>query len=246
MPTWLVYGFRWPRRAINIHVILHNLEDCAVGWLMAPDTSAELMDNFQTLYPDQIKSLPDLQFIEQYDPDDEATSEQPYAYVCEQIHEIRLGADVDDFKNRGIPSESWNALVGLRNELAPGEKIGWYIVVNGDVERWVPPVDDEEKEAEEMESNASSQPTVIEMENSRAKPEHVGDQEEVKKGGFKKWLGKVKKVRSFRDLKSDLAVRPSKASPLAAEDQPVPSPKRVAELQDDKSDIAKSTKHTSI
>ncbi|PVH97187.1 hypothetical protein DM02DRAFT_568293 [Periconia macrospinosa] len=210
MPTWIVHGFRWPRRAIRIHIILQNLEDCAPGYIMAPDTIAELQAHFETLYPDQMKHLPNLRFLEQYDPDDETTCDQPYAYVCEQAHEIKLGVDLDEYKGSGIPRETWNALLSLRNEIAPGEKIGWYVVVNGDVERWVPPADDDDEEAEgalfSPIGTESSQATLTDIQEYRARLEGIdGD---AKKTGFKKWLGKVKKARSVRDLRSDLALRP--------------------------------------
>lgn len=162
---------------------------------MAPDTAAELHANFSALYPEQLKHLPDLRFIEQYDPDDETAADQPYAYVCDQVHEIRLGVDLDDFKSSRMPCDAMNALVGLRNEVAPGEKIGWYVVVNGDVERWAPPAEDEE--AEESDSSLlgaeSSTPTPTNTRGFDAKLQE--EDGEGKVTGFKKWLGKVKKVR---------------------------------------------------
>jgi hypothetical protein len=142
MPTWLVHGFRWPRPLIRIHIILQNLDDAAAEWLMAPPTTAALLENFRTLYKEQMQSLPSLRFIEQYDPDDLTTTEQPYAYVCDQVHEIQLGVDIDEVRGKGVANEAWASLADLRDQIAPGEKVGWFVVVNGDVERWVPPVED--------------------------------------------------------------------------------------------------------
>jgi len=206
MPTWLVHGFRWPRAAIHIHIILENLEDCAGDWLMAPDTTAQLTENLQKQYPDQLKHLPGLRFIEQYDVEDETTKGQPFAYVCDQVHEVRLGVDVDDVRGRGVQSEAWTALVELRDKLAPGAKVGWYVVVNGDVERWAPPLDDEEEEEEEEETETESntdtrfsvdetyeaQPGSVSQYSSTNKSEEDG---ESRKKGLKKWLGKIKKGR---------------------------------------------------
>jgi hypothetical protein len=142
MPTWLVHGFRWPRPLIRIHIILQNLDDAAAEWLIAPATTAALLENFRHLYREQMQSLPSLRFIEQYDPNDLTTTGQPYAYVCDQVHEVQLGVDIDEVRGKGIANDAWASLADLRDKIAPGEKIGWFVVVNGDVERWVPPVRD--------------------------------------------------------------------------------------------------------
>lgn len=86
--------------------------------------------------------LNSLRFIEQYNPEDLKTSEQPYAYVCDQVHEVELGVDIDEVRGKGISQTAWTALTELRDKIAPAENIGWFVVVNGDVERWVPPVED--------------------------------------------------------------------------------------------------------
>lgn len=142
MPTWLVHGFRWPRPLIRIHIILQNLDDAAAEWLMAPPTTAALLENFQTLYKEPMRALGSLRFIEQYDPEDLTAKEQPYAYVCDQVHEVKLGVDIDDVRGKGVANEAWTSLAELRDQIAPGEKIGWFVVVNGDVERWFPPTED--------------------------------------------------------------------------------------------------------
>ncbi|KAF2640361.1 hypothetical protein P280DRAFT_499063 [Massarina eburnea CBS 473.64] len=212
MPTWLVHGFRWPRHAIRVHIILQNLEDCAPGWLMAPATVAELTSNLQTLFPEHMKHIPRLRFIEQYDPDDLSAADQPYAYVCDQVHDIRLGVDVDEVRSKGVAGDTWNALVELRNELAPGEKLGWFVVVNGDVERWAPPASDDGEvgevgEVEEMGERVSGNGVGSQM-SPTSPPSRVEDEEGDKKKGFKAWLGKVKKARSSKDLKNDTTPMP--------------------------------------
>jgi hypothetical protein len=109
---------------------------------MAPGSTAALTENFQALYPDQMASLPSLRFIEQYDPEDITLKGQPYAYVCDQVHEVQLSVDIDEVRGKGVANDAWSALADLRDKIAPGEKVGWFVVVNGDVERWAPPIED--------------------------------------------------------------------------------------------------------
>lgn len=143
MPTWLVHGFRWPRAQVRIHTILQNLDDVAPEWIMAPATSSCLHKNFKQQWPDTIARLPGLQFIEQYDPEDLTVKDQPYAYVCDQVHEIKLGIDIDEIQEGGVPAEQWAAIAELRDKVTPDAKLGWFVVVNGDVERWAPPLEED-------------------------------------------------------------------------------------------------------
>lgn len=141
MPTYLLHGFRWPRPLIRIHIILQNLEDSAAEWLMAPKTTLELLQNFNSLYPDCMEHLHQLRFIEQHDPSDlsAAAASQPYAYVADTVEEIKLGVEVEEVRGRGVNNDQWTAMMELRDKLAPDEKVGWFIVVCGDVERLAPP-----------------------------------------------------------------------------------------------------------
>ena len=141
MPTYLLHGFRWPRPLIRIHIILQNLDDAAPEWLMAPMTSQVMFANFTELYPALMPALPSLRFIEQYDPMDESgdSKSQPFAYVADAVHEVKLGVDVDEMRAKGISNDMWSSMVELRDKLAPGEKLSWFVVVCGDVERWTPP-----------------------------------------------------------------------------------------------------------
>jgi hypothetical protein len=126
---------------IRIHIILQNLDDCAAEWLMAPRTSSSLLQNLTELYPTLIPLLPSLRFVEQYDPADETVEakSQPYAYVADSVHEVKLGEDVSEVMGRGIKPETWDAMVELRDKLAPDAILSWFVVVCGDVERWAPP-----------------------------------------------------------------------------------------------------------
>lgn len=174
---------------------------------MAPTTTTQMTENFKKQYPEQLARLPSLRFIEQYDPEDEYTKDQPYAYVCDQVTEIRLGVDIDDVRGVGVQSDAWAALVELRDKVAPGEKVGWFIVVNGDVERWAPPLSDDE-DAEDTETGLSVDEDVHVVEQPPISPasqrSSVGKSSEddpnnagVKKKGFKKWIGKIRKAKRY-------------------------------------------------
>lgn len=119
--------------------------------------------NFKEQWPDIIARLPNLQFIEQYDPEDLTVKDQPYAYVCDQVHDIKLGIDIDEVRAGGVSDEQWAAIAELRDKVTPDAKLGWFIVVNGDVERWAPPVEDEDElqdydDEEEAETKTLSPP----------------------------------------------------------------------------------------
>ncbi|KAI6713262.1 hypothetical protein B2J93_7612 [Marssonina coronariae] len=50
MPTFLIHGFRWNRVHIRVHIILHDLDDAAPEWIIAPATSVTLLNSFYTLF----------------------------------------------------------------------------------------------------------------------------------------------------------------------------------------------------
>ncbi|KAF2711366.1 pre-mRNA-splicing factor prp1 [Pleomassaria siparia CBS 279.74] len=208
MPTWLVHGFRWPRPAIRIHTIIQNLDDVAPEWLMAPSTTDALLENFNKLHPQMMIHLPGLRFVEQHDPVDLKTTSQPYAYICDQVHEVTLGVDIDEVRGLGVKNEVWSAMADLRDQVAPGEKVAWFVVVNGDVERWVPPEDGDEEATETGVGSGSldeSATSPISPRSSVGRIEEEGedsDQTERPPKGFKKWFG-GKARRTKRDLRSD-------------------------------------------
>ena len=143
MPTYLVHGFRWPRALIRVHVALLNLDDAAPEWLVAPKSTLALLKNFSQLYPECMEHLNRLRFVEQFDPNDQSSNavSQPFAYVADMVEEVKLGVEIDEVRGRGLNNEQWNAIMELRDQLAPEEKVGWYIVVCGDEERAPPPAD---------------------------------------------------------------------------------------------------------
>lgn len=165
MPVYLLHGFRWPRPLIRIHIILQNLEDAAAEWLVAPDTTEVLLENLTESYPETMEHLPNLRFIEQYDPDDVSPNagSQPYAYVADVVHDIKLGLDVDEIRGKGVSNEQWGALLELRDKLAPEEKVGWFVVVCGDEERLAPPPDEEIEETEDTQASYTMAPMGVSM-----------------------------------------------------------------------------------
>lgn len=137
MPVYVLHGFRWPRPAIRIHIILNNLDDAAAEYLVLPKTSAALKQNLHHLYPDVVSALPNLRFVEQYDPADTSDKalSQPFAFVADKVEICPLSADVDEIIGRGVAADGCIAMIELRDQLAPGEKIGWWVVYNGDEAR---------------------------------------------------------------------------------------------------------------
>jgi hypothetical protein len=198
MPTWIVHGFRWPRPQIRIHIILQNLDDAAPEWLMAPATTACMTENYQKQWPELMKKLPGLRFIEQYDPEDLTVKDQPYAYVCDQVTEIKLGVDFDELRKEGVAEDQWTAIAELRDQVAPGEKLGWFVVVNGDVERWAPPLDDDEGEDTETEASQSQfSPNSQRSSVARSDGLHTNSPERPSTSrSFKNWIGgKLRKTK---------------------------------------------------
>ncbi|KAI5241756.1 hypothetical protein E4T43_05290 [Aureobasidium subglaciale] len=158
MPTYLIHGFRWPRPLIRIHIILQNLDDAAAEWLIASATTETLLDNFTELWPQTIKNLPNLRFVEQFDPTDEspAACSQPYAYVADICEEVKLGIEVDEVRGKGLGDDQWGALMELRDKLAPDEKVGWFVVICGDEDRSDTGPDEEEEEEQAYATNTTA------------------------------------------------------------------------------------------
>lgn len=169
MPVYLLYGFRWPRAGftgIRVYIVLNNLENATAEYLQQPLTSELLLGAFRkTEGDDTVNKLPDLRFIEQYDPEDTTSNtavSQPFAYVAARAIEIPnpttpgsgLGWNAEDLtKESGLSEETLGALTKIRDDLAAGERIGWWIVYNGDPERYFPETDDEDFEEDIMEED---------------------------------------------------------------------------------------------
>lgn len=172
MPVYMVHGFPWPRSGftgIRVYIVLHNLEEAAAEYIQQPLTSQLLRESLKRTNGDVMAHLPDLQFIEQYDPEDTTTNEavsKPHAFVGAKVmtlpdseaQEGNLSWDTKelDRNGSGLSEEGAEALAKLRDRLAPGEKIGWYLVYNGDPAREYPHSDEEGVDG----GQANSEPTV--------------------------------------------------------------------------------------
>lgn len=162
MPVYMLHGFRWPRAGftgIRVYVVLHNLEEAAAEYLQQPLTTELVTESLKKTQPDLMPRLPELQFIEQYDPQDESsnTVSQDHAYVAVKVVTIPDGAGASPGLNMqdvveqgsGLSADATEALEELRDRLASGEKIGWFMVYNGDPDRWFPPSEDEDEYEDE-------------------------------------------------------------------------------------------------
>ncbi|RHZ56644.1 hypothetical protein CDV55_103033 [Aspergillus turcosus] len=159
MPVYMVHGFRWPRAGftgIRVYIVLHNLEDATAEYVQQPATSRLLTECFKKTDPDLVSRLPDLRFIEQYDPEDtdsETAVSQPYAYVAAKVITLSepgtkapgLSWNPEDLaKDSPLEPSALEALTKLRDKYAAGERIGWWIVYNGDPDRDFPHFDEDD------------------------------------------------------------------------------------------------------
>lgn len=57
-----------------------------------------------------------------------------------------LSVNLEDVTSEGpgLTARGWEALADLRDKIAPGERIGWWVVYNGDPERRYPGMEDED------------------------------------------------------------------------------------------------------
>ena len=142
MPSYLVHGFRWPRVSIRNHIVYDDIDDAATNYICSPKTSAALTERLQHLYPDIMGALPELRFVEQYDPEDESTSSaiQPFAFVADKVETTKLSLDATKAMDPGLSAGAWNALTDLKDRLAPGEPVRWWVVHNGDETRSCKPI----------------------------------------------------------------------------------------------------------
>ncbi|KAM3414310.1 hypothetical protein BST61_g10961 [Cercospora zeina] len=174
MPVYLLHGFKWPRPLVRIHIILQNLDDAAAEWLVSPATTDSLLDNFRALYPDQMKYLPNLRFVEQFDPEDEVSTSngpsQPFAYVADVCVEVKLGINIDEYRGKGVTGDQWQALMELRDKIAPEERPGWFVVVCADEERLAPSSIDIPNHIVRTAENGSVQNAETEMRVPRPVP----------------------------------------------------------------------------
>ncbi|RMX91348.1 hypothetical protein D0868_14043, partial [Hortaea werneckii] len=211
---------------IRIHIILQNLDDAAAEWLVAPETTRTILDNFNELYPESMQHLERLRFVEQYDPSDlsAAAASQPYAYVADVCEEVKLSVPINEVTQRGVPNEQWIALMELKDKIAPEEEVGWFIVVCGDEERYAPPSTDDsgsqtaiapsssESSQKEASGGVSSSAKAI----AEDKPQTKAQAPPVKQPeprGFRKFFGSGRLGRSKSRPALEMNPNKSKDSP---------------------------------
>ena len=131
MPIYLAHGFRWPRdgfTGIRVHAIVHNLEDVAVEYIQTPHSRIALADSLRKLHPDTMQRLEKsgrrIDFLEQYDPEDEsmAAVTQPYAFVCDRIAMIAGGARAETYLGDLFQTQAANASKAARERPVSTEK----------------------------------------------------------------------------------------------------------------------------
>lgn len=197
MPIFLIHGFKWARTPIREHVIIHNVNDAAPDYLMQATTPAALRASLTKVYPNIMKRIPDIHFIEQYDPEDEGPNArcQPHAFVADKVIRSDLSINVREAQDSNpVSTTAWEALVDLKEALA-GKKaeLGWYVVYNGDVERSGFQMLADEQGSEEAEAEASNV-VMVALETSDANDQQTEQaaQTDTKKGksGFIKRLMK--------------------------------------------------------
>ncbi|KAL8882952.1 MAG: hypothetical protein Q9192_007496 [Flavoplaca navasiana] len=101
---------------------------------MCGDSEEAMNENFRELYPGPMANLPPLRFIEPLNPNNEKFKypSEPFAYVADVVVQSEDVIDVTEVMNTGIRAAQWDAMADLRDIIAKGEKIGWFVVHNGD------------------------------------------------------------------------------------------------------------------
>lgn len=114
--------------------MLQEVDDAAPNNLMCGDSEEAMNENFRELYPGPMANLPPLRFIEPLNPNNEKFKypSEPYAYVADVVVQSEDVIDVTEVMNTGIRAAQWDAMADLRDMIAKGEKIGWFVVHNGD------------------------------------------------------------------------------------------------------------------
>ena len=135
MPMYVLHGFRWPRTAIREFIILNNIDDAAPDYLMATTTPEALKEAFIKKFPHIMAQVPNVQFVEQHDPEKPAT--QTFAFVADVVFESDQSIDIDVARQHGPKPAEWDAFMDLKgalNELArmfypdlPDFTIGWWV-----------------------------------------------------------------------------------------------------------------------
>ncbi|KAF7510157.1 hypothetical protein GJ744_007056 [Endocarpon pusillum] len=84
------------------------------------------------------------------------------AAAAAKTHALSLNIEEVVAEGPGVTAPAWEAFAELRDKIAPGEKIGWWVVYNGDPERAYDSEEDEDEEAEEEEEDHEEEEVVEE------------------------------------------------------------------------------------
>lgn len=90
-----------------------------------------------------------------------------------------LSLNVEDVvaEGPGVTAAAWEAFADLRDKIAPGEKIGWWVVYNGEPERAYDSHDDDEEVVEEEEEQAAEEENYARKGEADAIAQRVGGQQ---------------------------------------------------------------------
>ncbi|KAL9599404.1 MAG: hypothetical protein Q9219_003841 [cf. Caloplaca sp. 3 TL-2023] len=134
MSVFLVHGFGWARNDVRVFVVLKEVDDAAPNNLMSGESEEAMNEVFRKLYPGPMADLFPLRFIEPLNPNNEKFKypSEPYVFVSDVVVQSEDFIDVTQAMSISIRPAQWEALAELRDQIAPKQKIGWYVVHNGD------------------------------------------------------------------------------------------------------------------
>ncbi|RKF54306.1 putative developmental regulator protein [Erysiphe neolycopersici] len=123
MPIFLIHGFRWARISIRILIILNNIEDAASEWIMAPDTSKSLLDNFYKKYDFLPQCRPPLSTSQQtVHISSDLSSEEKFAKNLDLPCTLRSNNSQVSLRSP-VPNQSTNKTPILINDNKPNQRI---------------------------------------------------------------------------------------------------------------------------
>ncbi|EXJ57343.1 hypothetical protein A1O7_07690 [Cladophialophora yegresii CBS 114405] len=125
----------------------------------------------------------------------------------------------------GLTNKAWEALADLRDKIAEGEKIGWWVVYNGDPERFVEEVDDEDEDEDgdecEYEYDYESEDEEVEVEDVRGFKQQQQQPQNPDRGGPRRAVATPVSPATVRSAESSAAARGHR--PTGSENAPIPT-----------------------
>ena len=155
-------------------------------------------------------------------------------------HDLSINVEDVISEGAGLSAKGWDAFADLRDKLAPGEKIGWWIVYNGDPDRNFDTFTDDEDYDEEYEEEEAEQdideettpteskpptPLVLTPNQSTELPIRTTSQENTTEAIRRKAVPAPKsRSTPFEDQKSPLKETPP--TPSVSRDSATPTPEK--------------------